>query len=122
MADPEKLKRLSELDEKGLREDVLLPLLTRLGCKARPWVNGFSSNGRAIFASIPIRPGNNSYSTVPSSSAIPGRNSKKNSFLLFVMGRIPEEGMQGGVEPREHGGARPVSTSPHPSLQRVLYT
>ena len=34
MPDPEKLKKLSELDEKSLREDVLLPLLTRLACKA----------------------------------------------------------------------------------------
>ena len=48
MADPEKLKKLSELDEKGLREDVLLPLLTRLGCKAPTIYHGPQERGKDI--------------------------------------------------------------------------
>lgn len=48
MADPEKLKKLSELDEKGLREDVLLPLLTRLGCEAPTIYHGPQERGKDI--------------------------------------------------------------------------
>ena len=48
MADQEKLKKLSELDEKGLREDVLLPLLTRLGCKAPTIYHGPQERGKDI--------------------------------------------------------------------------
>ena len=48
MADPQKLKKLSELDEKGLREDVLLPLLTRLGCKAPTIYHGPQERGKDI--------------------------------------------------------------------------
>ena len=47
MAEPEKL---SELDEKGLREDVLLPLLTRLGCKAPTICHGPQERGKDIIA------------------------------------------------------------------------
>ena len=50
MADPEKLKKLSELDEKGLREDVLLPLLTRLGYKAPTIYHGPQERGKDIIA------------------------------------------------------------------------
>ncbi len=48
MADPEKLKKLRELDEKGLREDVLLPLLTRLGYKAPTIYHGPQERGKDI--------------------------------------------------------------------------
>ena len=48
MANPEKLKKLSELDEKGLREDVLFPLLTRLGCKAPTIYHGPQERGKDI--------------------------------------------------------------------------
>ncbi len=48
MADPEKLRKLGELDEKGLREDVLLPLLTRLGCKAPTIYHGPQERGKDI--------------------------------------------------------------------------
>lgn len=48
MADPEKLKKLSELDEKRLQEDVLLPLLTRLGCKAPTIYHGPQERGKDI--------------------------------------------------------------------------
>ena len=50
MADPEKLKKLSELDERGLREDVLLPLLTRLGCKVPTICHGPQERGKDIIA------------------------------------------------------------------------
>ena len=48
MANPEKLKKLSELDEKSLRENVLLPLLTRLGCKAPTIYHGPQERGKDI--------------------------------------------------------------------------
>ena len=48
MADPERLRKLGELDEKGLREDVLLPLLTRLGCKAPTIYHGPQERGKDI--------------------------------------------------------------------------
>ena len=50
MADPQKLKKLTELDEKGLREDVLVPLLTRLGCKAPMIYHGPQERGKDIIA------------------------------------------------------------------------
>ena len=48
MADLEQLKKLNELDEKGLREDVLLPLLTRLGCKPPTIYHGPQERGKDI--------------------------------------------------------------------------
>ena len=48
MADRKKLAKLSELDEKGLREEVLLPLLTRLGCKAPTIYHGPQERGKDI--------------------------------------------------------------------------
>ena len=48
MADPEKLKKLRELDEKGLQEEVLLPLLRRLGCKAPTIYHGPLERGKDI--------------------------------------------------------------------------
>ena len=48
MAEPEKLEKLRELDERGLRENVLLPLLTRLGCKAPTIYHGPQERGKDI--------------------------------------------------------------------------
>ena len=48
MAEPEKLKKLSELNEKSLRENVLRPLLTRLGCKAPTIYHGPQERGKDI--------------------------------------------------------------------------
>lgn len=48
MADPAKLRKLSELDEKGLRENVLVPLLTRLGYKAPMIYHGPQERGKDI--------------------------------------------------------------------------
>ena len=50
MADPNQLKKLSEVDEKGLREDVLLPLLRRLGYKAPTIYHGPQERGKDIVA------------------------------------------------------------------------
>ena len=48
MSDPEKLQKLSELDENRLRENVLLPLLTRLGYKAPTIYHGPQERGKDI--------------------------------------------------------------------------
>ena len=48
MAEPEKLEKLRQLDERGLRENILLPLLTRLGCKAPTIYHGPQERGKDI--------------------------------------------------------------------------
>ena len=48
MAEPEKLEKLRQLDERSLRENVLLPLLTRLGCKAPTIYHGPQERGKDI--------------------------------------------------------------------------
>ena len=50
MAEPEKLKKLRQLDERGLRESVLLPLLTRLGYSAPTLYHGPQERGKDIIA------------------------------------------------------------------------
>ena len=45
---PEKLEKLRQLDERGLRENILLPLLTRLGCKAPTIYHGPQERGKDI--------------------------------------------------------------------------
>ena len=48
MAEPEKLEKLRQLDERCLRENILLPLLTRLGCKAPTIYHGPQERGKDI--------------------------------------------------------------------------
>ena len=48
MAEPEKLKKLRELTERSLQENVLGPLLTRLGYKAPTIYHGHQERGKDI--------------------------------------------------------------------------
>ena len=48
MADMNKLEKLRQLHEKGLREEVLLPLLTRLGYSAPTIYHGSRERGKDI--------------------------------------------------------------------------
>ena len=48
MADLNKLEKLRQLNEKGLREEVLLPLLTRLGYSAPTIYHGSQERGKDI--------------------------------------------------------------------------
>ena len=48
MADMNKLEKLRQLNEKGLREEVLLPLLTRLGYSAPTIYHGSQERGKDI--------------------------------------------------------------------------
>ncbi|MCY4637479.1 MAG: hypothetical protein OXG04_23770 [Acidobacteria bacterium] len=48
MADLKKLEKVRQLDERGLREDLLLPLLTRLGYSAPTIYHGSQERGKDI--------------------------------------------------------------------------